>query len=89
MKAVITVMGKDCVGVIAKISNLCSQMNINIEDVTQSIMQDMFCMIMLVNLEKCDQPMEEVRRRLDKVAAEMQMELHLTREEVFDAMHHI
>ena len=60
-----------------------------IEDVTQSIMQQMFCMIMLVNLEKCDQPMDEVRRRLDNVAAEMQMELHLTREEVFDAMHHI
>ena len=89
MKAFITVMGHDTVGVVAKVSGLCSELNINIEDVTQSIMQQMFCMIMLVNLEKCDQPMDEVRRRLDNVAAEMQMELHLTREEVFDAMHHI
>ena len=89
MKAVITVIGKDTVGVVAQVSAVCAELNINIEDVTQSIMQQMFCMIMLVNLEKCDQPMDEVRRRLDKVAAEMQMELHLTREEVFDAMHHI
>ncbi|HIZ29918.1 MAG TPA: ACT domain-containing protein [Candidatus Fournierella merdipullorum] len=89
MRAVITVVGRDTVGVVAKVSQVCAELNINIEDVTQSIMQQMFCMIMLVNLEKCDQPMDEVRRRLDKVAAEMQMELHLTREEVFDAMHHI
>ena len=89
MKAVITVVGKDTVGVVARVGGVCGNLNINIEDITQSIMQEMFCMIMLVNLEKCDQPMEEVRRRLDKVAAEMKMELHLTREEVFDAMHHI
>ena len=89
MKAVITVIEQDTVGVVAKVSAACAGLNINIEDMTQSIMQEMFCMIMLVNLEKCDQPMDEVRRRLDKVAAEMQMELHLTREEVFDAMHHI
>lgn len=89
MRAVITVVGRDTVGVVAKVSQVCAELNINIEDVTQSIMQQMFCMIMLVNLEKCDQSMDEVRRRLDKVAADMQMELHLTREEVFDAMHHI
>ena len=89
MKAFITVMGHDTVGVVAKVSGLCSELNINIEDVTQSIMQEMFCMIMLVNLEKCTAPMETVRAALDKVAATMNMELHLTREEVFDAMHHI
>ena len=89
MRAVITVVGRDTVGVVAKVSQVCAELNINIEAVTQSIMQQMICMIMLVNLEKCDQPMDEVRRRLDNVAAEMQMELHLTREEVFDAMHHI
>ena len=89
MRAVITVVGRDTVGVVAKVSQVCAELNINIEDVTQSIMQQMFCMIMLVNLEKCDQPMDEVRRRLDNVAAEMQLELHLTREEVFEAMHHI
>lgn len=89
MKAVITVVGKDTVGVIAKVSTVCAELNINVEDVTQSIMQDMFCMIMLVNLSKCSQDMTAVRSRFEALAQEMGMEIHLTREEVFDAMHHI
>ena len=48
MKAVITVIGQDTVGVVAKVSAVCTELNINIEDVSQSIMQNMFCMIMLV-----------------------------------------
>ena len=89
MKAVITVIGKDTVGVVAQVSAVCAELNINIEDVTQSIMQDMFCMIMLVDLSRCSIDIASVRSQLDAVAAEMGMELHLTREEVFDAMHHI
>ena len=89
MKSVITVVGKDTVGVIAKVSGVCAQLNINVQDVTQSIMQDMFCMIMLVDLSRCSIDIASVRSQLDAVAAEMGMELHLTREEVFDAMHHI
>lgn len=89
MKAVITVMGKDCVGVIAKISNLCSQMNINIEDVTQSIMQDMFCMIMLVNLSKCNVSQEKVREAFAQAGQELKMQVTFTRQEVFSAMHEI
>ena len=54
MKAVITVIGRDTVGVVAKVSAVCAELNINIEDVSQSIMQDMFCMIMLVDLSKCE-----------------------------------
>ena len=52
MKAFITVMGHDTVGVVAKVSGLCSELNINIEDVTQSILQGMFAMIMLVDLSQ-------------------------------------
>ena len=89
MKAGITVVGKDTVGVIAKVSAVCAELNINVEDVTQSIMQDMFCMIMLVNLSRCTQDMDAVRARFAAIADEMGMELHITREEVFDAMHHI
>ena len=54
MKAFITVMGHDTVGVVAKVSGLCSELNINIEDVTQSILQGMFAMIMLVDLSNCN-----------------------------------
>ena len=50
MRAFITVIGRDTVGVIARISTVCSELNINIQDVTQSILQEMFCMIMLVDL---------------------------------------
>ena len=89
MKAFITVMGHDTVGVVAKVSGLCSEMNINIEDVTQSILQGMFAMIMLVDLTHCNVSHEEMHNRMDKLAAEMGMQINVTRQEVFDAMHTI
>lgn len=89
MKAVITVIGRDTVGVIARISGVCSELNVNIEDVTQSIMQQMFCMIMLVDLSGCNVPHEEMRRRLAEVGEEMKMQVNVTRQEVFDAMHRV
>lgn len=89
MKAVITVVGKDTVGVVSRVSQVLAQLNINIEDITQSIMQDMFCMIMLVNLSACQDDMGNVRSQLENLAGEMGMEINLTRQEVFDAMHHI
>ena len=49
MRAIITVVGKDMVGILAKVSNLCADCNVNILEVTQSILQDMFCMIMLAD----------------------------------------
>ena len=89
MKAVITVIGKDTVGVVARISAVCSKLNINIEDMTQSIMQEMFCMIMLVNLEKCNVSHDAMRARFAKAGEEMGMQVNITRQEVFDAMHRI
>ena len=89
MKAFITVMGHDTVGVVAKVSGLCSELNINIEDVTQSILQVMFAMIMLVYLTHCNVDHEELHRRTDALAAEMKMQINVTRQEVFDAMHTI
>lgn len=89
MKAVITVIGKDTVGVVARVSAVCAELNINIEDVTQSIMQEMFCMIMLVNLSACNADQSVVRGRFDTLAEEMGMQVTLTRQEVFDAMHKI
>ena len=89
MKAVITVVGRDTVGVVAKVSGVCSELNINIEDVTQSIMQEMFCMIMLVNLEKGNVSHDAMRARFAKAGEEMGMQVNITRQEVFDAMHRI
>lgn len=89
MKAVITVIGHDTVGVVAKVSGVCAELNINIEDVTQSILQQMFCMIMLVDLSACTAEPAAVRERFAALGKEMQMQVTVTRQEVFDAMHKI
>ena len=89
MQAFITVMGHDTVGVVAKVSTLCSELNINIEDVSQSIMQEMFCMIMLVDLSKSTAEAAAVRDRFAELGKEMKMQVTVTRQEVFDAMHTI
>ena len=89
MKAVITVIGRDTVGVIAKVSAVCAELNINVEDVSQSIMQEMFCMIMLVNLSRCSIDPAAVGDRFAALGQEMGMQVTLTRQEVFDAMHTI
>ena len=59
MRAVITVIGKDTVGILAKVSSTCAEHRINVLEVTQSILQDMFAMIMMVDLEKSDIPFPE------------------------------
>ena len=87
MKAFITVIGHDTVGVVAKVAGLCTELNINIEDVTQSILQGMFAMIMLVDISNCNVSHEELHKRTDALAAEMGMQINVTRQEVFDAMH--
>ena len=89
MKAVITVIGRDTVGVIARVSAVCAELNINIEDVTQSILQGMFAMIMLVDLSNCNVDHDQLHKRTDALAAEMGMQINVTRQEVFDAMHTI
>lgn len=89
MKAVITVIGRDTVGVVAKVSAVCAELNINIEDVTQSILQEMFCMIMLVDLNRCTMDSAAVRDRFTALGDEMKMQVTMTRQEVFDAMHTI
>lgn len=82
MKAFITVIGHDTVGVVARVSGLCSELNINIEDVTQSILQGMFAMIMLVDITKCNVSHEELHQKMNALAAEMGMQINLTRQEV-------
>ena len=89
MKAVITVIGRDTVGVIARVSAVCAELNINIEDVTQSVMQEMFCMIMLVDLSAASTDHAAIRARFAALGGEMGMQVTLTRQEVFDAMHKI
>ena len=89
MRAVITVIGKDMVGILAKVSTICAEKNANVIEVTQSVLQDMFAMIMLVDISNCNVSHEELHKRTDALAAEMGMQINVTRQEVFDAMHTI
>ena len=87
MKAVVTVVGKDRVGIIAKVSSLFCDNNVNILDISQTIMQDMFTMIMLVELKT--ESLKKVNAEIQALAEEMNLSIHLQNEELFNSMHRI
>ena len=89
MRAVITVIGKDMVGILAKVSTECSNHNINVLEVTQSILQDMFAMIMMVDITKSDIPFTEFSDMLQKIGNDMGLSIHAMHEDIFNAMHKI
>ena len=89
MKAVITVVGKDTVGILAKVSTLCAENGANIIDVTQTVMQDMFCMIMLCETEKLSIPFSQSVDEAEKLGNEMGMKIHVMHEDLFNSMHRI
>lgn len=87
MKAVVTVVGKDRVGIIAKVSALFSENDVNILDISQTIMQDMFTMIMLVELATSS--VKKIGDELEGIAKELDLSIHLQNEELFSSMHRI
>ena len=89
MKAFITVIGHDTVGVVARVSGLCCELNINIEDVTQSILQGMFAMIMLVDVSSCSMDFTAFAEKMKQKGDELGGDVRCTRQEIYDAMHRI
>ncbi len=89
MKAIVTVVGKDKTGIIAKVSAALYENNVNIEDISQTIMQDMFTMIMLVEFRSAEVSIQDITNKLNEVADEMGMSIHVQREEIFTSMHRI
>ena len=89
MKAIITVIGKDTVGILAKVSDACAQSNVNIVEVTQSVLQDMFAMIMLVEIDKASVGFDELRERLNSVGESTNTKIHVMHEDIFNSMHKI
>jgi len=87
MKAVVTVVGKDKPGIIAKVSTVLYENNVNILDISQTIMQDLFTMIMLVDMPSST--VKTLSGKLDGVAEEIGVKIHLQNEEVFSSMHRI
>ena len=89
MKAIVTVVGKDQVGIIAGVCNTLADENINVLDISQTIMQGYFTMMMVVEVSACNVPLAELARALDEKGREMGMSIRLQREDIFEAMHRI
>ncbi|MFA6855960.1 MAG: ACT domain-containing protein [Treponema sp.] len=89
MNAIITVVGSDKVGIIAKVSTFLADHKINIADITQTILSGNFVMMMMVNLDSADISIDELRKSMSREAEEMGVEINIMNEKVFSAMHRI
>ena len=89
MKAVLSVIGKDQVGILALVSTECSKYNVNIIDVSQTVMQDTFAMIMMVELDKMSIKLDEFQDKMQKCGEERGLQIHVMHEDIFNSMHRI
>ena len=89
MKAVVTVVGKDQVGIIADVCNRLAQCNVNVLDISQTVMQGYFTMMMVVDVSESALPVAELARQLEEKGREMNLSIRLQREDIFDAMHRV
>ena len=89
MKAVITVIGHDTVGILAKVRSACAEKGANIIDVTQSVMRDMFTMIMLVDIDSLTSDFSDLVSSLEALGEQIGMKVHVMHEDIFNSMHRI
>ncbi|MEG2597772.1 MAG: ACT domain-containing protein [Oscillospiraceae bacterium] len=89
MRAVISVIGKDTVGILSKVSNKCAEANVNIVDVTQTILQELFVMVMMVDISKMNGDFGALSDLLSALGEEMGLSIHVMHEEIFNSMHRI
>lgn len=89
MKAVITVVGKDSIGILAKVSGKCAEYNVNIAEVTQSILQGMFCMIMIGEVDGIKGSFSDFADDMEKYGNSLNMKIHIMHEDLFNSMHRI
>lgn len=87
MKAVITVVGKDMVGILARVSAACAEMDANVLEVTQSILDGYFCMVMVVDISKVDTGVEGLDTHIKTAVPDMV--IHVMHEDIFNSMHRI
>lgn len=89
MKAIVTVIGKDQVGIIAAVCALLSEKNVNVLDISQTILQDYFTMIMLVDVSDATIPFARLKEELAAAGQERNLDIRIQREDIFNAMHRI
>ena len=89
MRAIVTVVGKDRVGIIAAVCTLLADNGVNILDISQTVLQGYFTMIMLVDTSACPLPFDEISKSLKEHGSEEALSIRIQREDIFEAMHRI
>lgn len=87
-RAVVSVIGKDQVGIISKVTTVISENNVNILDISQTILQDFFTMMMLVDITQ-KKNLDELRQQLDQLGNELNLKINIQLEEIFQSMHRV
>ncbi len=89
MKAVITVVGCDSTGIIAKVSGKCAEYSVNIIDISQSVIENYFTMMMVVDIDKCSIDYKDFVDIMNDMGKENDLEIHMMHEDIFNSMHKI
>jgi len=89
MRAVISVIGKDSVGILAKVSTICAEYNANVIDVTQTVMQDLFAMVMLTDISNMTTEFPVLSTKLKELGNDISLSIHVMHEDIFNSMHNI
>lgn len=89
MRAIITVVGKDKIGIIAGITSVLSKHKVNVLDISQTILQEYFTMIMLVDLSRMEISLAELKQKLEKEGSNLGVSVRIQHEEIFQSMHRI
>ena len=89
MKAIVTVVGKDRVGIIAAVCMQLADYNVNVLDISQTVMQGYFTMMMAVDVTGCAIPLAELAKVMEEKGKEMNLNIRLQREDIFEAMHRV
>ena len=89
MKAIVTVVGQDRVGIIAAVCAKLAEFNVNVLDISQTVMQGYFTMMMAAEVPGCNVPLAELAQRMDELGASMGLSIRVQREDIFQSMHRI
>ena len=89
MRAIVTVVGKDRVGIIANVCDLLAKYQVNVLDISQTVLQGYFTMIMMVDATHCELPIAELIKMMKEEVIKQALDIHIQREDIFNAMHRI
>lgn len=89
MKAIVTVVGQDRVGIIAAVCAKLAEFNVNVLDISQTVMQGYFTMMMAAEVSQCNIPLGELAQRMDELGVQMGLSIRVQREDIFQSMHRI